>query len=56
MIDYVFSVGQRVSNGTLNGEVTSMVPGSGQPESEWYYVDWEDGSSDRYMRHQIYAN
>lgn len=55
MIEYIFSVGSRVTDGSRIGEVTSMVPGNGRPESEWYYVRWDDGSEDRYMRDQLSA-
>jgi len=53
MVDYIFSVGQRVKYGNHFGEVTSCVPGNGRPESEWYFVAWDDGTSDRYMRDQL---
>ena len=54
-MEYIFSVGQRVSDGRRTGEVTGMVPGNGRPESEWYYVAWDDGDRDRHQRDQIYA-
>jgi hypothetical protein len=49
-LNYVFENGQRVTDGCRFGEITGMVPGSGHPESEWYYVTWDDGFSNRYMR------
>ena len=52
---YIFSCGQIVTDGRRNGEIFAIVPGSGQAESEWYYVAWYDGSEDRYMRDQISA-
>lgn len=53
MIEYIFSIGQRVTDGRQCGEVTSTVPGNGRAESEWYFVQWDDGTSDRYMRDSL---
>ncbi len=55
MASYVFEVGQRVAKGSLTGTVTSMVPGNGSIDSEWYFVTWDNGESDRYMRNDISA-
>lgn len=52
---YVFELNQRVSDGSKHGIITSMVPGNGQNQSEWYYVDWNNGTSDRYQRHSIFS-
>lgn len=48
---YVFEVGQRVRIGLKVGEITGMVPGNGL--MEWYYVTWDDGTSDRYTRYDL---
>ena len=44
-MDYVFAIGDRVTDGLLTGTVTMTVPGNG---IGWYYVTWDDGSEDRY--------
>lgn len=51
---YVFSVGNRVRLAACwhqVGTVESMVPGNGS--IEWYYVSWDDGTSDRYTREEL---
>ena len=53
MIEYIFSIGQRVTDGRKCCEVTSTVQGNGRAESEWYFVQWDDGTSDRYMRDSL---
>lgn len=53
---YVFELNQRVSDGEKYGTITSIVPGNGRNESEWYYVDWDNGTSDRYQRDSIFSN
>jgi hypothetical protein len=55
MITYVFQSNQRVTDGTRFGHITSMVPGNGRPESEWYFVKWDEGTEDRYTRFQLEA-
>lgn len=53
-MNYVFSVGTRVRNRckfNQTGEVTTCVPGNGR--DAWYYVQWDDGSSDRYWESDL---
>mgnify|MGYP007016056154 CR=1 FL=1 len=52
---YVFELNQRVTDGSNYGIITSMVPGNGRNDSEWYFVDWENGTSDRYQRNSIFS-
>ena len=51
-MNYAFSTGDKVKGEVdfriKHGEVTSVVPGRG-PGEEWYFVVWDDGTSDRYQ-------
>lgn len=49
-MDYVFNIGDRVTDGSRCGEVNMTVPGNG---IGWYYVTWDDGSEDRYTADQL---
>lgn len=46
MIEYAFTVGQRVGNwfGDKTGTVTGMVPGN--ISTPWYYVQWDNGTEE----------
>ncbi len=51
---YVFGVGCRVrsrSDFGLTGCVVGTVPGNGS--FGWYFVSWDDGSSDRYVAEDL---
>lgn len=54
-MNYQFQVGQRVTHRYEGwvGEVTSVVPGNGS--LAWYYVQWDHGSEDSYMAHELEA-
>lgn len=51
---YKFQEGDRVrlvADFQKVGEVEICVPGDGI--TEWYFVRWDDGSTDRYMRDEL---
>ena len=53
-MNYKFNTGDRVrkcSEFAKTGTVTTTVPGNGS--IAWYYVDFDDGSSDRFTEDEL---
>ena len=55
-MNYKFNPGDRIrstSDWRRIGIVETTVPGNGS--IEWYYVRWDDGTTDRYTRDELEA-